>query len=506
MSAPINEEQAAKTSRTAVQLMSSLQQRVDDLVREVASLKTVNAPAAETPKRKTLLRIGTVLFFFAAVVAAGAAGYYLPRLHSAIGPPPRPTLILTGSNTLGDELVPHLAVSFLQAKHAVSIETIKTTVPGRFEVRGRLPGDSVLTTIEVNANGSENAFRDLAESKCDIGMSSRRITAPEVGRLSRLGNMTSAECEHVIGLDGVAIIVNKSRASIKSLTMAQAEGLLTCRLPNWSMVGLPPSPVKLFRRNDESGTYKTLRDLLLGGKEICGDADVVVDSEELSARVALDRNALGFIGLPYVHDNRAVALSDGGSPPLAPSPITVGTEEYPLTRRLYLYTPDPTTNGWVKQFVEFVTSPRGQAQVMRDGFVGQNIMALPVDKAAEDAPSRYRELTAGIERLSLDFRFESGSADLDNKAVSDLARIADFFRDPARAGRRIMLFGFADSTGGRSTNCRLAQTRADSVASRLRALKVPVGQVLGFCDDMPIASNSTPEGRNRIRRVEAWVK
>ena len=317
--------------------------------------------------------------------------------------------------------------------------------------------------------------------------------------------MTSPACEHVIGLDGVAFIVNR-RNPVRSLTTDQLVGLFTCRLRNWAQVGGLSAPVKLIRRNDESGTYKTVRDLLLGGDGICADADVIADSQQLSARVALDANAIGFIGLPYVGANRALALGDGSTPPLVPDPITVGTEEYVLARRLYLYTADRPLNDWVRKFVEFASSEQGQALVMRDGFVGQNVMALPVAIIPANAPPRYRELTAGAERLSLDFRFESASSNLDNKALADLGRVAFFFQDPVQSGKRLLLFGFADSTGARSANCRLAQTRAEAVAERLRGLVVPLGATFGFCDDLPVASNQTPGGRSRSRRVEVWLK
>jgi len=240
-------------------------------------------------------------------------------------------------------------------QHADGVELVRMPQAGHFVVRGHLPGAASATSIQINATGSENGFRDLAEGTCDIGMSSRRITASEVGQLSRLGNMTSPTCEHVIGLDGVAFIVNR-RNPVRSLTTDQLVGLLTCRLRNWAQVGGLSAPVKLIRRNDESGTYKTVRDLLLGGDGICADADVIADSRELSARVASDANAIGFIGLPYVGAHRALALGDGATPPLVPDPITVGTEEYTLARRLYLYTADRPLNDWVRKFVEFASS------------------------------------------------------------------------------------------------------------------------------------------------------
>ncbi len=518
-----NEELAAKTSLTAIQELQRFRQEMTELKGEIATLRkelagAPPAPAPAQPAAKPGLKLGRrmIVVIFCLVIGIGlAAGIpYVYRLVRASGAAPAANsgaatagaaaFTLAGSNTLGDELVPHLVAAFLRSLHADAVEIRRTQRPDQFEVRGRLPGDAAFTTIVVNATGSENAFRDLAADKCDIGMSSRRITATEAGRLSKLGSMTSAACEHVIGLDGVAFIVN-SRNRVKSLTTDQLNDLLSCRLGNWAQVGGAPAPVKLFRRNDDSGTYKTVRDLLLGGGEICSSADVIPDSEELSSRVAHDENALGFIGLPYVGANRALAIGEAGAPALVPNPITVGTEEYALSRRLYLYTPDHPVNPWVKRFVDFATSEPGQEQVMRAGFVGQNIMALPVEAVSRTAPARYRELTADAERLSLDFRFDIASSELDNKAIADFGRVASFFQD-SRSGRRLMLFGFADSSGPRAGNCQLAQTRSETIASQLRALPVPVGTVVGFCDDLPVASNNTPEGRNRNRRVEVWVR
>ncbi len=64
--------------------------------------------------------------------------------------------------------------------------------------------------VEIKAHGSTTAFEGLQANACDIGMSSRRIKDDEVKRLSLLGNMTSRANEHVLALDGVAVIVNST--------------------------------------------------------------------------------------------------------------------------------------------------------------------------------------------------------------------------------------------------------------------------------------------------------
>jgi phosphate transport system substrate-binding protein len=69
-----------------------------------------------------------------------------------------------------------------------------------------------------------------------------------------------------------------------------------------------------------------------------------------------------------------------------------------------------------------------------------------------------------------------------------------------------MLFGFADSQGGRELNLKLSRERAQSVASQFQQRGVKPGVVTGFGYDLPVASNDSEEGRAKNRRVEIWVK
>ena len=69
-----------------------------------------------------------------------------------------------------------------------------------------------------------------------------------------------------------------------------------------------------------------------------------------------------------------------------------------------------------------------------------------------------------------------------------------------------MLIGFADSSGSHAANCKLSQNRADIVQKELALEGLTFDQVIGLCDDAPIAPNDSEENREKNRRVEVWVK
>ena len=413
-------------------------------------------------------------------------------------------LTLSGSNTIGSSLAPALAEAFLKDQGATDVKTLPGDNAEEKTVQGSLPGESSPTVIKIAAHGSATAFTDMASGKTDIGMASRRIKPEEATKLTSLGDMYSAGSEHVLGLDGIAVIVNASNP-IRSLTKDQIMRLFSGDATSWSDVGGSGGTVKVYARDDKSGTYDTFKSLVLGSKSLVSGAQRFEDSNALSEAVAGDLNGIGFVGLPYVHSARAVSVSEKGASALQPTRLTVATEDYPLSRRLYLYTTANPTNKLTRKFVEFALSHQGQDVVGASGFVAQNVTPQ-TEVVAANAPSEYKQLTTGAQRLSLDFRFKTGKADLDNKAVVDIERVVSFIADLKYTGDRIMLFGFADSTGSRDANIGLSLNRAKVVQDQFvqRGLKPTI--VKGFGPDLPVASNDTEEGREKNRRVEIWLK
>ncbi|MFN3293448.1 MAG: OmpA family protein [Gemmobacter sp.] len=105
-----------------------------------------------------------------------------------------------------------------------------------------------------------------------------------------------------------------------------------------------------------------------------------------------------------------------------------------------------------------------------------------------------------------DLLFATDSSALRPDLQADLRAVAgNLLQYP---NSRIEVIGHTDNTGDAAYNRSLSQRRAASVASVLIGSGVPAGRIvtIGQGEDMPIASNLTPEGRAQNRRVEIVIR
>ncbi len=454
------------------------------------------------PARKILKPVAAII---GVVLLAGLGGLLWVKLgrpgaRSKVNPNDI-ILRLSGSNTIGESLAPALVQEFLKQQGATDVKTIPGDRDDEVFVRGVLPGDRAPKAIQIHAHGSATAFEDLGSGQADIGMASRKIKSEEAAQLASLGDMASAECEYIVGLDGIAVIVSRANP-VRTLSKDQIAQIFEGKIGNWLQVGGTDGAIHLYARDDKSGTYDTFRSLVLGDSPLTPFAKRVEDSRKLSDSIAQDPNGIGFIGLAYVQEARAIAVYENGAAPLLPTPFTVATEDYPLSRRLFLYTAAQPRKELTRRFVDFALSSIGQNIVAEVGFVGQNVSAV-ASAGSTAVPADYRRLTSGFERLSLDFRFREGSSQLDNKAATDLARVVTFVTDLHYSGDNLVLLGFDDS---KEATDNLSKARAAAVAKQFEQRGVKAATVMGLGSQIAVASNDTPEGRQKNRRVEIWLK
>jgi phosphate transport system substrate-binding protein len=444
-------------------------------------------------------------------------------------------LRLAGSNTIGADMAPEWAIRYLRHLGADDVRVVQGSDPVEKTVEGIFSQKREVLRIEIKAHGSSTSFKALKEGTADVGMSSRRIKEKERDELIHLGDLMTPEHEHVVALDGIAVIVPRS-SPLQSLTRKQVADIFAGRITDWKDFGLPPGPISVHARDDKSGTFDTFKELVLGKDPLVPTAKRYESTAELSDTVAATPGAIGFVGLPYIDKSKELAIADEGLP-IKPSPFTVSTEDYPLARRLYLYTPTNPSSGHAKKFVEFVLSKDGQQGVTKYGFVSLDIAATRLAQASAPVPTpssgegtskqaapavqqadplagiqfinpqvgkAYRDAVQGAERLPLNFRFQFGQFALDSRAVRDVERLVELMQ--ANPNRQLILVGFSDAIGDYNRNLQLSKQRADTVAEELRRRGMTVHTVVAAGKEAPVASNDDPVGRERNRRVEVWLR
>ena len=413
-------------------------------------------------------------------------------------------LRIQGSNTIGANLGPALVSAMLAEQGLHDIHSVPVIPPNEHSIVGTTAQGQQIR-VDVAAHGSGTGFTALAAGLADLVASSRPIKDRELVDLEPLGDLKSPGAEQVIAIDGLAIILHPHNP-LNQLNTEQLAQIFSGQISRWEQLGGTGGAIHLYARDDQSGTWETFKELVLNrnGQPLSSTAQRFESSEALSDAVSHDPQAIGFIGLPYIREAKALAIVDGASQPMLPLSSLIASEDYPLSRRLFFYLPPAANNPWAKALVNFTQSPQGQAIVGQNGFVAQSVQADSVLPGAH-MPQDYQALTREAQRLSVNFRFEEGSASLDNKARQDLLRVVDYLSAHGKLDKQVTLVGFGDAKDDPQRAQLLSRLRAMAVRRELVKSGVVPREIRGYGAQMPVAANTEDEGRLKNRRVEVWV-
>ena len=408
-------------------------------------------------------------------------------------------LEIHGSNTVGATLAPMLVTGYLQSKTDADIRASGTGTVNEQILSTRLADRDI--SILVAAHGSSTGYRALASDDADIWASSRPAKAKEVEQLSARADLRSLDSEHVIAIDGLAVLVHPQNP-VSKLSIDQIGQIFSGRINNWSQLGGADQPIRLYARDDRSGTWDTFKSLVLTGDYALHESARRYESnDQLSDDVSRDPAGIGFAGLASVRNSKLLAVSDGNAPAMKPNQLTVASEDYPLSRRLYMYTTGEQAPDMARELIDFALSSDGQALVAESGFISQNPIAVKPDFEAV-VPDSFRQLTERYHRLTVNFRFAEGRTKLDNKALRDLLRVKHYLASHGREASDLLLIGFADAQQHELKSQMVSELRAVSVRKALNEVGVENTSYTGYGQYMPVSGKGSP----RNGRVEVWIK
>ena len=409
---------------------------------------------------------------------------------------------IQGSNTIGAKLTPNLAQAFLKTLGANDIRTVNTATNEKSVVGKYQRADQqTLLKINIAAHGSSTGFKGLLNKKADIAAASRRIKPKEKVLLNSRYKSFDGPKEIVLGIDGLAIIIHPNN-SLNSLTLTQLENIYTGKITTWKTLNGSSKLIHVKSRDAKSGTYDTFRHLVLRKKNLISNAVRFESNSSLSESVSRDIDAIGFVPLASINDAKALSISDTTTtsneafPGVLPSELTVATEDYPLSRRLYFYrSATPKYPAIVDAFLAYAESNTGQDQVKHSGFVSQQIYALP---------SNLEENNAWW-RLNLNIRFQKDTSNLDTKANADVQRLVAFINNEDHRFSQIRFVGYSNPTNSNRDHSPLSKLRAQNVRWALRNIGVK-NQIKTVAGRATFVADPNSIRKEKNRRVEVWIQ
>ena len=417
---------------------------------------------------------------------------------------PKAIIRLVGESDAGAALLQPLLRAFAQSRGLTYAAPVG---PDDAAVLTDPATAKILAEISFSPMSPENARAALKADRADIIVSSE--TTADLGA-------------RALAMDALIPIVapDNPLPGISTLDLAKA---LAGEVTNWAQIGGPDMPLILHGLQPGSDLQRALSARL--GRDVAA-AVTHVNLAELASAVVKDPWALAVTGQASAGAARLLPLSDSCGFPLLPNRLAVKAQDYPLTLPIYLLTPRRRLPLIARELLEFLALPAAQAAVADAGYIDRAperqpmtadglrlinaIRGAGVETTLADL-KRLVDLMDGADRISLTFRFEDGSDQMDPASRENLADLARLLEAGAFEGQALYLAGFSDGSGPAKDNMDLSQARAATVLEALKvaAPSVPADKLpilVAFGEALPMACDETGPGRRLNRRVELWVK
>ena len=214
--------------------------------------------------------------------------------------------------------------------------------------------------ISLSGGGSGEGIKALIDKTTDIATSSREIKKEEIALAQTKGVKPVA---HVVAKDALTPVVHPKN-KVTNLSIDQLSQIYQGKITNWKEVGGEDLKIVVISRDSSSGTFESWDHFVMKKAKVAPTAQMLASNGALVTAVAKNRYAIAYLGIGYVNKSVKPLQVNG----ITASIQTALSNEYPLSRELYMYTNGEPT-GDVAKFIAFVKSAEGQKIVTKEGFV-----------------------------------------------------------------------------------------------------------------------------------------
>jgi phosphate transport system substrate-binding protein len=315
-------------------------------------------------------------------------------------------LVLAGCVTTGSPSeVANPGAQTVLVSGSSTVEPISSLVAEDFAAR------SEGFEYEVDGPGTGDGFALFCEGQTDISDASRPISEEETAACEASG---IGWVELKVAVDGISVITSTTNDAVSCLSFGDLYALLgpeSQGFDNWnaadelaaeldgefgtSNAPFADTPLDVTAPGEESGTYDSFLEIVFGDIAEARDQEEVArpdytaspDDNVIIEGIAGADGSLGWVGFAFYEQNADAVTAlevDGGDGCVAPTAATIASNEYPISRDLFIYvnTDRADANPAIADFVDYYLSDEGIAAVAEAGYVDLTSEALEETRAA----------------------------------------------------------------------------------------------------------------------------
>jgi len=220
-------------------------------------------------------------------------------------------------------------------------------------------------SVQVSGGGSGTGISALINGTTDIANASRPMKPEEREQVKTKFGADVVEIP--VARDGIAIYAHESN-TVDSLTVEQLRSIYLGQITDWKDVGGAPGKIILYGRENSSGTYEFFKEHVLEKKDFPADVQTLSGTGAIVSAVTKDPKGIGYGGAGYAKGIKEIkVVSPTTKMAIAPTEENVLSGAYPLARNLFFYLRTQPT-GAIKEYIDWVLSPEGQAIVKESGY------------------------------------------------------------------------------------------------------------------------------------------
>lgn len=256
------------------------------------------------------------------------------------------------------------AVAFVAAPERITIKGSDTMVILAQRWAEVYMKTNTNTAIQVTGGGSGVGISALINGSTDVANASRKMKQTEKDKLKQRYNTLGVEV--ACAKDGITIYVNPAN-KVTELTIKQLSDIYKGVITNWKEVGGADQSIKLYGRENSSGTYVFFQENVVKG-DYATSCQTLPGTAAVVNAVKKDAYGIGYGGAAYAEGIVICKVKrDDKSIGSIPTAETIKTGEYPITRYLYMYLRNRPT-GETKKYIDWILSSEGQKLVVELGY------------------------------------------------------------------------------------------------------------------------------------------